>query len=95
MTSRQSLTRDSGPSGWTEHKGTEYDLTGWEIFEGDPADPNTCRGWFRCTDPSFTARKKAQLRLHLLDEQDHERVVDVAIVHVSSSEPMWEFLAVR
>ncbi len=95
MTSRQPLTRNSGPSGWTECSGTEYDIAGWEIFEGAQDDPNSCRGWFRCTDPSFAVRKRAQLRLHLLDVHGHERVVDVAIVHVSSLEPIWEFLAVR
>ena len=95
MNGRKSLTRDAGPSGWTEFNGAEFDITGWEIFEGDPADPNMCRGWFRCTDPSFAARKKAHVRLHLVDAQGEERVVDAAIVHVSTTEPMWEFLAVQ
>ena len=89
------LRRDSGPSGWADLNATRYELDGWELFEGDPASPHMCRGWFRCTADDFAALKGTALSLRLTRHDGSLRQLDVQVVRPKTTEPEWEFLATR
>jgi hypothetical protein len=89
------LTRDSGPCGIAEIGGTQVELDGWELFEGDESSPHLCQGWFRCTAEGFLAPKGTKLRLVLTDQEGAERILDAQIVRVRSTDPEWEFRAER
>ena len=89
------LTRDSGPSGVAEIRGERFEIDGWEVFEGDESSPHLCQGWFRCTTEGFTAPKDSELRLILTDTEGEERILDVRIIRVRTTDPEWEFRAER
>ena len=89
------LRRDSGPSGWVDLPTARSELDGWEVFEGDPASPHMCRGWFRCTADDFSAPKGTALTLQLTREDGSDRRLDVEVVRVKTTEPEWEFVAAR
>ena len=89
------LTRDSGPCGIAEIGGATFEIEGWEIFEGDESSPHLCQGWFRCTAEGFTAPKDSELRLILTDTEGAERILDVQIIRVRTTDPEWEFRAER
>jgi hypothetical protein len=89
------LQRDAGPSGWVDWPKRRYELDGWEVFEGDPASPHQCRGWFRCTAADFAAPKGSTLSLRLTREDGSARLLTVEIVRVKTTEPEWEFIATR
>ena len=89
------LHRDTGPSGWTAFNTTRHELSGWEVFEGNPDSPHQCRGWFRCTAADFTAPKGTTLSLRLSREDGSERLLDVEVVRTKTTKPEWEFIATR
>ena len=93
MTEGTWLTRSSGPCGWTELDDRRYELDGWELFEGDPASPHLCQGWFRCTAEGFAPRKDTELRLYLTDRDGTDRILDAHIVRARTTDPEWEFHA--
>jgi hypothetical protein len=87
------LQRDAGPSGWTEFAGQRIGLDGWEIFEGDPDNPNMCRGWFRCEIALFDPLPSNELDLHLTTDAGASRDLAVQIIRKSTTGPLWEFRA--
>jgi hypothetical protein len=90
---RTLLGRQSGPSGAAVVNGQHVRIEGWELFVGDPASPNNGRGWFKCTQAAFRAPRNSMVHLDLVDEDPAiTRSIDVRIVHVKSTEPLWEFM---
>jgi hypothetical protein len=87
------LTRDAGPSGWIDLGATRYEIDGRELFEGDPASPHMCRGWFRCTADNFTAGKGTRLALELARRDGSTRRLDVRVERAKTTAPAWKFVA--
>lgn len=87
------LTRDAGPSGWAAIGDRQFAVDGWEIFEGDTANPNMCRGWFRCEDPLFAVTPGMEVRLRVTTGNGTARELTAEIVRKSTTGPIWEFRA--
>jgi hypothetical protein len=92
-TKMSGLNRSSGPRGFTDIDGRRFQLGGWELFEGDPASPHQCQGWFTCRDQSFEARKNTALHLTLIPREGGFRELDVTITVNDKPERLWQFVA--
>jgi hypothetical protein len=84
--------RFSGPVGKASINGKTYLIDTWAIFAGNPDLEDQCPGWFRCTDPTFTARRTTAVHLELTSWQGVARAFEATITVNLHAKRLWQFL---